>query len=166
MSLILIFLLLGLAFSAPLSDDQRVTRTPTLMISLDGFRADKLDKFIQENPMSNFKKFADAGTLAQIEKTVFFMVLMIFNLGVKADYMTPSFPSLTFPNHFTLVTGDFLFLKFAPSFVLLIGFLKGLYMENHGIVANSFYDADLKEKINFLGQASEPKLDIKWWNKG
>jgi hypothetical protein len=39
-------------------------------------------------------------------------------------------------------------------------------MENHGIVANSFYDADLNEKINFLGAATEPKLDIKWWNKG
>lgn len=80
--------------------------------------------------------------------------------------MTPSFPSLTFPNHFTLVTGMFLFLKIVSSFVLLIKFLKGLYMENHGIVANSFYDADLNQKINFLGPASEPKLDIKWWNKG
>ena len=32
----------------------------------------------------------------------------------------PSFPSLTFPNHFTIVTG--------------------LYPEHHGLVANSFYD--------------------------
>lgn len=42
--------------------------------------------------------------------------------GVWApDGMLPSFPSLTFPNHYTLVTG--------------------LYPEHHGIVANSFYDA-------------------------
>jgi predicted AlkP superfamily pyrophosphatase or phosphodiesterase len=34
--------------------------------------------------------------------------------------MLPSFPSLTFPNHFTMVTG--------------------LYPEHHGLVANSFYD--------------------------
>ncbi|MDR3704137.1 MAG: ectonucleotide pyrophosphatase/phosphodiesterase [Candidatus Sulfopaludibacter sp.] len=34
--------------------------------------------------------------------------------------MLPSYPSLTFPNHFTLVTG--------------------LYPEHHGLVANSFYD--------------------------
>jgi predicted AlkP superfamily pyrophosphatase or phosphodiesterase len=34
--------------------------------------------------------------------------------------MLPSFPSLTFPNHFTIVTG--------------------LYPEHHGLVANSFYD--------------------------
>ncbi len=34
--------------------------------------------------------------------------------------MLPSFPSLTFPNHFTIVTG--------------------LYPEHHGLVANTFYD--------------------------
>jgi alkaline phosphatase D len=34
--------------------------------------------------------------------------------------MFPSYPSLTFPNHFTIVTG--------------------LYPEHHGLVANSFYD--------------------------
>jgi alkaline phosphatase D len=34
--------------------------------------------------------------------------------------MLPSFPSLTFPNHFSIVTG--------------------LYPEHHGLVANSFYD--------------------------
>ena len=33
--------------------------------------------------------------------------------------MLPSYPSLTFPNHFTIVTG--------------------LYPEHHGLVANSFY---------------------------
>jgi predicted AlkP superfamily pyrophosphatase or phosphodiesterase len=36
------------------------------------------------------------------------------------DGMLPSYPSLTFPNHFTIVTG--------------------LYPEHHGLVANSFYD--------------------------
>ena len=41
--------------------------------------------------------------------------------GVWApEGMLPSFPSLTFPNHFTIVTG--------------------LYPEHHGLVANSFYD--------------------------
>jgi predicted AlkP superfamily pyrophosphatase or phosphodiesterase len=41
--------------------------------------------------------------------------------GVWApDGMMPSFPSLTFPNHFTIVTG--------------------LYPEHHGLVANGFYD--------------------------
>ena len=40
--------------------------------------------------------------------------------GVKAAGLQPVFPSLTFTNHYTIATG--------------------LYAENHGIVANSFYD--------------------------
>ena len=41
--------------------------------------------------------------------------------------MTPSFPSVTFPNHFTLVTG--------------------LYPESHGIVGNQFWDPKLAEEF-------------------
>ena len=41
--------------------------------------------------------------------------------GVKAESMQPSFPSKTFPNHLTLVTG--------------------LYPDHHGIVMNSFRDS-------------------------
>ena len=45
----------------------------------------------------------------------------IAHAGVSArDGMLPSFPSLTFPNHYSIVTG--------------------LYPEHHGIVGNSFYD--------------------------
>jgi predicted AlkP superfamily pyrophosphatase or phosphodiesterase len=45
------------------------------------------------------------------------------------DGMLPSYPSLTFPNHYTLVTG--------------------LYPEHHGIVANSFYDPARKERYAY-----------------
>ena len=49
-------------------------------------------------------------------------LLALGKQGVWApEGMLPSFPSLTFPNHFTIVTG--------------------LYPEHHGLVANSFYDA-------------------------
>src|ERR1700748_1954611 len=48
----------------------------------------------------------------------------LMKLAVKGanapDGMLPSYPSLTFPNHFTLITG--------------------LYPEHHGIVGNSFID--------------------------
>ena len=48
-------------------------------------------------------------------------LLAIGRAGVWApDGMLPAYPSLTFPNHYTLVTG--------------------LYPEHHGIVANSFLD--------------------------
>ena len=40
--------------------------------------------------------------------------------------MLPSYPSYTFPNHFTIVTG--------------------LYPEHHGLVANSFYDESRKAR--------------------
>ena len=48
-------------------------------------------------------------------------LLALGKQGVWApEGMIPSFPSLTFPNHYTIVTG--------------------LYPEHHGLVANSFYD--------------------------
>src|ERR1700742_1887206 len=48
-------------------------------------------------------------------------LLALGKQGVWAPQgMLPSYPSLTFPNHFSIVTG--------------------LYPENHGLVANSFYD--------------------------
>ena len=44
--------------------------------------------------------------------------------GVKAKYLIPSFPTKTFPNHYTLATG--------------------LYPDHHGIINNSFYAPDLE----------------------
>ena len=50
-------------------------------------------------------------------------LLALGKQGVWApEGMLPSYPSLTFPNHFTIVTG--------------------LYPEHHGLVANSFLDPD------------------------
>jgi predicted AlkP superfamily pyrophosphatase or phosphodiesterase len=49
-------------------------------------------------------------------------LLALGRQGVWApEGMLPSYPSLTFPNHYTIVTG--------------------MYPEHHGLVANSFYDA-------------------------
>ncbi|KAG5912634.1 hypothetical protein E4U42_002088, partial [Claviceps africana] len=58
--------------------------------------------------------------------------------------MTPSFPSLTFPNHYTLATG--------------------LYPEAHGIVGNSFWDPDLQAEFYYTDPARS--LDAKWWAAG
>ncbi|CAH6719677.1 ectonucleotide pyrophosphatase/phosphodiesterase 1 [[Candida] jaroonii] len=62
-----------------------------------------------------------------------------------APYMTPSFPSSTFPNHWTLITG--------------------LYPSEHGIVGNTFYDPKLnKQFVN-----TNPKqggLDPDFWQGG
>jgi predicted AlkP superfamily pyrophosphatase or phosphodiesterase len=64
------------------------------------------------------------------------------NSGVSPEYMLPSFPSATFPNHFTLVTG--------------------LYPENHGIVENVFWDPNIRERFSHR-QSSISTLS-KWWS--
>ncbi|KAL1955923.1 hypothetical protein VTO42DRAFT_7996 [Malbranchea cinnamomea] len=90
----------------------------TILISLDGFRADFLTRGLTPT-LNSF--------IAE---------------GVSPQYMLPSFPSVTFPNHFTLVTG--------------------LYPESHGIVGNSFWDPKLQEDFYY----TDPKRSMqpKWWN--
>lgn len=62
-----------------------------------------------------------------------------------APYMIPSFPSSTFPNHWTLVTG--------------------LYPSEHGIVGNTFYDPQLKKQ--FINTNPEVGgLDPDFWRGG
>ena len=87
----------------------------TILISLDGFRADFLERGITP-------------TLNQFVAE-----------GVSPRYMLPSFPSLTFPNHYTLVTG--------------------LYPESHGIVGNTFWAPDLNEEFH----TNSGSLEKKWW---
>lgn len=75
-----------------------------ILISADGFRADYTDLY--PTPFLN-----------EISKK-----------GVKAEYMMPSFPSLTFPNHYTIVTG--------------------LYPSHHGLVNNNYYDVGSNQHYN------------------
>ena len=58
--------------------------------------------------------------------------------------MLPSFPSVTFPNHYTLVTG--------------------LHPESHGVVGNTFWDPALDEDFYY----TDPKRSMqpKWWDDG
>jgi predicted AlkP superfamily pyrophosphatase or phosphodiesterase len=67
-----------------------------ILISIDAFRWDLADKYQAKN------------------------LLKLRESGVKAAYLKPSFPSLTFPNHYSIITG--------------------LYPAHHGIVDNIFYD--------------------------
>jgi len=81
-----------------------------ILVSLDGFRYDYAKKY----DAKNLQALAAAGASAP-------------------DGMIPAYPSLTFPNHYTLITG--------------------LYPEHHGIVANSFYDPERKQTYS-LGNAA------------
>ena len=81
------------------ADLDRQAKTPiVVMLSLDGFRADYLDKFPDQS--RNLRGVADQ--------------------GLKTSGLLPGFPSSTFPNHYSIVTG--------------------LYPGRHGIIGNGFYD--------------------------
>ena len=85
-----------------------------ILVSLDGFRHDYFD-------------FTETPALDQITIE-----------GIKADALLPVFPTKTFPNHYTLVTG--------------------LYPENHGIVSNTMFDPDFNEIFTLSnGQSKEGK---------
>ncbi|KAG9685773.1 Phosphodiest-domain-containing protein, partial [Aureobasidium melanogenum] len=101
-----------------LTNGSSVFAPTTILISLDGFRAD----FLHRNITPSLNSFVRA--------------------GVSPEYMLPSFPSVTFPNHFTLVTG--------------------LYPEAHGVVGNSFWDPDLKEDFYYTDPTRS--MQPKWWN--
>jgi predicted AlkP superfamily pyrophosphatase or phosphodiesterase len=60
--------------------------------------------------------------------------------GVSAD-LIPSYPSKTFPNHYTIVTG--------------------LYPGNHGIVANSIKDPGTGRRLTMTNSAEN--RDSMWW---
>lgn len=87
-----------------------------VLVSLDGFRADYLDLGITPN-------------LSRLARE-----------GVRAEWMTPSYPTLTFPNHYTLVTG--------------------LRPDRHGIVHNTMRDASLGR---FSLGNRDAIGDGRWW---
>lgn len=63
---------------------------------------------------------------------------VIIKEGVQAEYVRNVFPTVTFPNHYTIVTG--------------------LYPESHGIISNSMYDAVTNDTFTMRTN------DSKWWN--
>ena len=96
-------------------------RAPLLLISIDGFRADYLDRGF--TPTLN--ALADS--------------------GVRAEYMRPSFPSLTFPNHYALITG--------------------LRPDRNGIVANTMEDDRIPGQ-KFTSWNHEAIQNPTWWDEG
>jgi len=87
-----------------------------LLISVDGLRADYLGR--------GLTPYLDA----------------LGREGVQAQWMNPSYPSLTFPNHYTIVTG--------------------LRPDHHGIVGNTIGDETLGR---FMPSDSQAVGDGRWW---
>lgn len=92
----------------------------TLVVSIDGFRPQYLSSHAELVP--------NLLALGQAEH------------GMRAASMQPVFPTLTFPNHWALLTG--------------------MYPESHGIIANDFYAPDLKGEFRY---SSKDSWDPSWW---
>ena len=92
-------------------------RAILILVSIDGFRWDYLDRF---QPPTLMK---------------------LANDGVRADGLIPQFPSKTFPNHYTIVTG--------------------LTLAHHGIISNNMRDKDIPGEFTLSNR--EVQNDPRWW---
>ncbi len=102
----------------PANTEAQQAKHYVVLVSLDGFRYDYAQKYNAKNLLAFAKQGASA-----------------------PEGMVPSYPSITFPNHYTLVTG--------------------LYPEHHGIVANSFYDPVRKARYSYTDATSD--TDGTWY---
>lgn len=116
-SLVLCALVGGCAATVPVAGPLSArSNQAVVLVSLDGFRWDYLDRGRSPN-------------LAKLAAR-----------GVRAERLVPSFPTKTFPNHYTLVTG--------------------LYPEHHGVVGNSMRDPVLGA---FRMSDTAATRDGRWW---
>lgn len=105
-----LFLLLGLGMTA-----QEQKKPYVILVSLDGFRWD-------------YPQYFETPNLDSLAK-----------YGVKSKSMQPSYPTKTFPNHYSMATG--------------------LYPDHHGIVNNNFYDPAI-QKVFTLKTAAKKNSEF------
>lgn len=108
--------------SASVSDSVSASASaaPLILISIDGFKPAYLQRGISPN------------------------LLALAKNGVRAEAMRPSFPSITFPNHYTLVTG--------------------LRPDHHGIVGNTMEDSAIPG-VQFKLDNRAAVTDRRWWDQ-
>ncbi|MGM0648445.1 MAG: ectonucleotide pyrophosphatase/phosphodiesterase, partial [Bacteroidota bacterium] len=112
--LLLIYLVISGLFISSCNHKKQTTsesaKEYVVILSLDGFRWD----------------YPDSTATPNLDK--------IARKGVKAEYLKPSFPTKTFPNHYSMATG--------------------LYPDHHGIVMNNFYDPTMDAYYSMGDSAS------------
>jgi len=96
---------------------QQMEKPYLILISADGFRYDYAEKYNARN------------------------ILELSSKGIRSAAMIPSYPSVTFPNHYTIVTG--------------------LYPSHHGLVYNQFYDRGFNASYS-MGDRSAVE-DGRWY---
>jgi len=109
-------LLVAACSTLPASTDGPARVRHVLLVSVDGLRPDAVGR----------------GTMPTLDA--------LAAAGVHAEWMNPSYPTLTFPNHYTLVTG--------------------LRPDHHGIVNNTMRDPELGW---FSLRNREAVSDPRWW---
>lgn len=113
----------GCASAEPAADAAEAGEAALVLVSIDGYRWDYLDRADVEQPTLRF--------LAE---------------GVRAERLLPVYPTKTFPNHYSLVTG--------------------LHPSQHGIVANTMRDPERLvdgEPARFSLSNREAIIDGRWW---
>ena len=110
---VLVLCLITWANAAEKISDLRPT---IVLVSIDGFRPDYLS--------------SRTPNLDALE-----------NRGTHAKWLIASFPTKTFPNHYTIVTG--------------------LYPAHHGIIGNTFWDPAFQAKFSMSNR--EAVADARWW---
>jgi predicted AlkP superfamily pyrophosphatase or phosphodiesterase len=101
-----------------LNEPDQQKKPYVILISADGFRYDLADKFQAKN------------------------LIRLRSSGVEAEYMQSVFPSLTFPNHYSIATGD--------------------YPVHDGIVDNTFFDP-ARNQVYAMGNRKEVE-DSSWYD--
>ncbi|KAK7110986.1 hypothetical protein V1264_014774 [Littorina saxatilis] len=96
-----------------------VYSSKVLLVSMDGFRWDYIHKV---KGLGNFSRLVDSGSCV--------------------DHVNPAFATVTFPLHYTMVTG--------------------LYEESHGVVANNMYDLDSNTAFTLTYSGPDTNASL-WW---
>ena len=113
----MLILLAGIGAAAeaprPISD----LRPTVILISIDGFRYDYWNK----------------GGVPNLQHLI--------ATGVRAKALLPCFPTVTFPNHYSIATG--------------------LYPAHHGIINNEIFDPTLQATFSYKDRAATG--DARWW---
>ena len=92
----------------------------TILVSIDGFKPEYLNR-------------GHSKTLSQLAEK-----------GIIAKGLQPTFPSITFPNHYSIVTG--------------------LHADHHGIVNNTMYDPQIPNQV-FKPSSREAMTNPQWWTE-